>query len=62
MDVETGVVGVFAVVAAIVVAFGFILYLVPLRLWTAAWASGVYIGMARLVARSPTPSGTAGSA
>jgi uncharacterized protein YqfA (UPF0365 family) len=49
VNVEMGLIGMLAVIAAIVVVFSLILYLVPLRLWIAAWSSGVYVGLARLV-------------
>ena len=49
MNVELGTIGMLAVIAAIAVGLSLILYLVPLRLWIAAWSSGVYVGLARLV-------------
>jgi uncharacterized protein YqfA (UPF0365 family) len=49
MNIELGLIGALAVIAAIVVVFSLILYLVPLRLWIAAWSAGVYVGLARLV-------------
>ena len=46
---ETGLLG---AVAAIILAFGILsalLYLVPIPLWIAAWASGAYVGLLTLV-------------
>jgi uncharacterized protein YqfA (UPF0365 family) len=44
-----GLVGGFAIVLLIVVALGVILYLVPIPLWIAAWASGAYVGLFNLI-------------
>ncbi|MEX2177811.1 MAG: flotillin-like FloA family protein, partial [Gemmatimonadaceae bacterium] len=33
----------------VIVGLGIVLYLVPLNLWIAAWASGAYVGLATLV-------------
>jgi uncharacterized protein YqfA (UPF0365 family) len=49
MNIEAGVLGMLAVIVGVAVVAGLILYLVPLRLWIAAWSSGVYVGLARLV-------------
>src|ERR671920_822512 len=46
---ETGIAGGFAVLVALVVALIFILYLVPIPLWIAAWASGAYVGLLTLI-------------
>ena len=37
MNIEPGVLGMLAVIVGVVVVGGLILYLVPLRLWIAAW-------------------------
>jgi len=42
-------VGGFAIVLLIVVALALILYLVPIPLWIAAWASGAYVGLFNLI-------------
>ena len=44
-----GLVGGFAIVLLIVVALGVVLYLVPIPLWIAAWASGAYVGLFTLI-------------
>jgi uncharacterized protein YqfA (UPF0365 family) len=49
MNIEAGVFGMLAVIVGVVVVASLVLYLVPLRLWIAAWSSGVYVGLARLV-------------
>jgi uncharacterized protein YqfA (UPF0365 family) len=46
---ETGVAGGFGLLILVVAALVVILYLVPLPLWIAAWASGVYVGLFTLV-------------
>ncbi|MDZ7597087.1 MAG: flotillin-like protein FloA [Desulfobacterales bacterium] len=46
---ETGIAGGVFVLVAIVAVLGFILYLVPIPLWIAAWASGAYVGLLTLV-------------
>src|SRR5919108_1684070 len=46
---ETGIAGGFAVLLALIVALSFVLYLVPIRLWIAAWASGAYVGLLTLI-------------
>jgi uncharacterized protein YqfA (UPF0365 family) len=33
-----------------ILALGLILFLVPLNLWIAAWASGAYVGLSTLIA------------
>jgi uncharacterized protein YqfA (UPF0365 family) len=45
-----GIVGTFGVLIPIVVVLAIILYLVPIPLWIAAWASGAYVGLFTLVA------------
>jgi len=46
---ETGVTGVFGILIVVVVAIFILLYLVPIPLWIAAWASGAYVGLFTLV-------------
>src|SRR5919106_2492758 len=46
---ETGIAGGFAVLLALLVGLIFILYLVPIPLWIAAWASGAYVGLLTLI-------------
>ena len=48
-DLETSVFG-GAIIAVVVLAFVIVLmYLVPLRLWIAAWSSGAYVGLVTLI-------------
>ena len=47
--VETGITGVFGILIIVVVAIFLLLYLVPIPLWIAAWASGAYVGLFTLV-------------
>jgi len=46
---ETGIAGGFALILLLLVGLVFILYLVPLPLWIAAWASGAYVGLFTLI-------------
>ena len=46
--IETGIAGGFILLMVALGAF-FILYLVPLPLWIAAWASGAYVGLLTLI-------------
>src|ERR687891_443771 len=46
---ETGIAGGFLVLLALLVAIIFVLYLVPIPLWIAAWASGAYVGLMTLI-------------
>lgn len=46
---ETGLVGGFGLLIVVVVALVVVLYLVPLPLWIAAWASGAYVGLFTLI-------------
>jgi uncharacterized protein YqfA (UPF0365 family) len=46
IGVDIGLVG---ILVLIVVALSLVLYMVPLRLWIAAWASGAYVGLLTLV-------------
>jgi uncharacterized protein YqfA (UPF0365 family) len=46
---EIGVLGVFVLLLVVVGALILLLYLVPLPLWIAAWASGAYVGLLTLI-------------
>src|SRR5262245_5501216 len=46
---EIGLTGVFALLLLLVVGLLFILYLVPIPLWIAAWAAGAYVGLFTLI-------------
>ncbi len=46
---ETGLIGGFGLLIALVVALIVLLYLVPLPLWIAAWASNAYVGLFTLI-------------
>jgi uncharacterized protein YqfA (UPF0365 family) len=46
---ETGVFGGFTLLVLVIALLGFVLYLVPVRLWIAAWASGAYVGLFSLI-------------
>lgn len=41
--------GAFTAIALALVIVGVLLYVVPLRLWVAAWASGAYVGLTTLI-------------
>src|SRR3989337_3452306 len=47
--IETGIAGGFALILLLIVGLVFVLYLVPLPLWIAAWAAGAYVGLFTLV-------------
>jgi uncharacterized protein YqfA (UPF0365 family) len=47
--IETGITGVLGILIVVVVAIFLLLYLVPIPLWIAAWASGAYVGLFTLV-------------
>jgi uncharacterized protein YqfA (UPF0365 family) len=42
-------VGIGVIVFAAIIAFAIMLYIVPLPLWVAAWASGAYVGLTKLI-------------
>jgi len=46
---ETGLLSAVAALILVIVVLGFVLYLVPIPLWVAAWASGAYVGLLTLV-------------
>ncbi|MEX2239660.1 MAG: flotillin-like protein FloA [Burkholderiales bacterium] len=47
---ETGLTGGLGLLIVVIAALALILYLVPIPLWIAAWASGAYVGLFTLVA------------
>lgn len=47
--VETGVFGAVALLVLVVAGLALVLYLIPVRLWIAAWASGAYVGLLTLI-------------
>jgi uncharacterized protein YqfA (UPF0365 family) len=47
--IETGLVGGFGLLIIVVVGLVLVLYLVPIPLWIAAWASGAYVGLLDLI-------------
>jgi uncharacterized protein YqfA (UPF0365 family) len=47
--IETGFTGILGILIVVVVAIFLLLYLVPIPLWIAAWASGAYVGLFTLV-------------
>ncbi len=50
IGLEGGLIGGFGLIILIVAALALVLYLVPVPLWIAAWASGAYVGLFTLVA------------
>jgi uncharacterized protein YqfA (UPF0365 family) len=49
-EVMTGLAGSMGLLVGVVLALAFILYLIPISLWIAAWASGAYVGLFTLIA------------
>jgi uncharacterized protein YqfA (UPF0365 family) len=49
IGVETGVFGAIALLILVVAALVLLLYLIPVRIWIAAFASGAYVGLFTLV-------------
>ena len=47
--IETGITGMLGILIIVVLAIVLLLYLVPIPLWIAAWASGAYVGLFTLV-------------
>jgi len=47
--IETGISGMFGILIVVGIAIFILLYLVPIPLWIAAWASGAYVGLFTLV-------------
>jgi len=50
MEGILGIFGTFGILIPLVVVLSIVLYLVPIPLWIAAWASGAYVGLFTLVA------------
>ena len=50
MEGILGILGTFGILIPLVIVLSIILYLVPIPLWIAAWASGAYVGLFTLVA------------
>jgi uncharacterized protein YqfA (UPF0365 family) len=48
-QVDVGVVGVGAIALSVLFVLILVLYLVPLRLWIAAWSSGAHVGLVTLI-------------
>jgi uncharacterized protein YqfA (UPF0365 family) len=48
-EMETGVVGLGFIAVAVLFFLIVLLYLVPVRLWVAAWSSGAYVGLVTLI-------------
>jgi len=49
VGIETGVFGAVALLLLVVGALAVLLYMIPVRLWIAAWASGAYAGLFTLI-------------
>ncbi|MEC9006073.1 MAG: flotillin-like protein FloA [Nitrospirota bacterium] len=49
MELETQIFGTLGVLLVIFTAIGFLLFLVPIPLWIAAWASNAYVGLMTLI-------------
>jgi uncharacterized protein YqfA (UPF0365 family) len=49
IGIETGILGVLALILLGVAVVGFILYFIPIPLWIAAWASNAYVGLLTLI-------------
>jgi uncharacterized protein YqfA (UPF0365 family) len=47
--IDIGAIGALGLLLIVLVALIFVLYLIPLRLWIAAWASGAYVGLLTLI-------------
>jgi uncharacterized protein YqfA (UPF0365 family) len=47
--IETGAFGAVMLLLLAIVALAVVLYLIPVRLWIAAWASGAYVGLFTLI-------------
>lgn len=50
IGLEGGLIGGFGLIIIIVATLALVLYLVPVPLWIAAWASGAYVGLFTLIA------------
>src|ERR671914_1311409 len=49
IGMDIGVLGVFVLLLVVLASIAVLLYLVPLPLWIAAWASGAYVGLFTLI-------------
>jgi len=49
-ELMTGLVGSMGLLVIVIAILGVVLYLVPIPLWIAAWASGAYVGLFTLIA------------
>ncbi|MBI1982626.1 MAG: flotillin-like FloA family protein, partial [Acidobacteria bacterium] len=49
IDIGTGITGGFGLLIMVLAGLALILYLVPIPLWIAAWASGAYVGLLTLI-------------
>src|SRR5512139_1253976 len=49
LGIETGVFGALALLVLVVAVLATILYMIPVRLWVAAFASGAYVGLFTLI-------------
>ena len=47
--IDTGAIGAVALLALVIAALVIVLYLIPVRIWIAAFASGAYVGLFTLV-------------
>ncbi len=50
IGIESGLVGGFGLLIVVIAVLAVVLYLVPVPLWIAAWASGAYVGLFTLIA------------
>ena len=48
-EIATGLTGGMGILMLVVAGLALVLYLVPIPLWIAAWASGAYVGLFTLV-------------
>jgi uncharacterized protein YqfA (UPF0365 family) len=48
-ELDPGLIGAGTIAIIVLVAFAVVMYLIPLRLWVAAWSSGAYVGLVTLV-------------
>ena len=49
IEIGTGITGGLGVLIMVAAGLVFLLYLVPIPLWIAAWASGAYVGLFTLI-------------
>ncbi len=49
IGLEMGAFGAVALLVLVLIVLGFLLYLIPIPLWIAAWASGAYVGLFTLI-------------